>query len=130
MNTERTLLGLAEILTNSMHVVPLIKTIFSGSNWMWPVSRGFFIKFRVKELLTHFLSLVSFCTSWKPQKTRGFLMFSGGIKNSCIKWVNVTSNSCYICYNGKNIKYKKITDPKINVLVKSKCDFKTRFSTK
>ena len=57
-------------------------------------------------------------------------MFSGGIENSGIKWVNVTSNSFYVYYNGKNIKYKKITDPKSNVLVKSKCDFKTRFLTK
>ena len=29
--------------------------------------------------LTHFMPLISFDTPWK-QKTRGFLMFSGGIK--------------------------------------------------
>ena len=48
-------------------------------------------------------------------------------KANGIKWVNVTNDSCYACYNGKNIKYKKITDPKSNVLVRSKYDFKTRF---
>ena len=30
--------------------------------------------------LTHFMPLISFHTPWKHQKTRGFLMFSGGIK--------------------------------------------------
>ena len=30
--------------------------------------------------LTHFMSLISFDTPWKHQKTSGFLMFSGGIK--------------------------------------------------
>ena len=32
-----------------------------------------------KSGLTHFMPLISFDTIWK-QKTRGFLMFSGGIK--------------------------------------------------
>ena len=32
------------------------------------------------EQLTHIMSLASFYTSWKYQKTSGFLMFSGGIK--------------------------------------------------
>ena len=31
-------------------------------------------------LLTHFMPLISFDTLWKHQKTRGFLMFSEGIK--------------------------------------------------
>ena len=30
--------------------------------------------------LTHFNPLISFYTPWKHQKTRGFLIFSGGIK--------------------------------------------------
>ena len=30
--------------------------------------------------LTHFMPLISFDTPWKHQKTRGFLMFSVGIK--------------------------------------------------
>ena len=30
--------------------------------------------------LTHFMPLVSFYIPWKLQKTRGFLMFSGGIE--------------------------------------------------
>ena len=30
--------------------------------------------------LTHLMRVISFDTPWKPQKTRGFLMFSGGIK--------------------------------------------------
>ena len=31
--------------------------------------------------LTHFMSLISFQTPWKHQKTRSFLLFSGGIKS-------------------------------------------------
>ena len=31
--------------------------------------------------LTHFMPLISFDTPWKHQKTRGFRMFSGGIKS-------------------------------------------------
>ena len=34
----------------------------------------------VSYQLTHFMLLVSFYTSWKYQKTRGFLIFSGGIE--------------------------------------------------
>ena len=30
--------------------------------------------------LTHFMPLASFYIPWKLQKTRGFLMFSGGIE--------------------------------------------------
>ena len=30
--------------------------------------------------VTHFIPLVSFYTPWKHQKTRGFLMFSGGLE--------------------------------------------------
>ena len=30
--------------------------------------------------LSHYMPLFSFYTSWKHQKTRGFLMFSGGIE--------------------------------------------------
>ena len=33
-----------------------------------------------KTLLTHFMPLISFDTPWKYQKTKGFMMFSGGIK--------------------------------------------------
>ena len=38
--------------------------------------------FHSKYILTHFIPLVSFFfyTPWKHQKTRGFLMFSGGIE--------------------------------------------------
>ena len=32
------------------------------------------------KYLTHFVPLISFDTPWKHQKTRSFLMFSGGIK--------------------------------------------------
>ena len=47
---------------------------------------------RIKHLLiwplTHFMTLISFDTSWKHQKTRGFLMFSGVSKEICgMKWV-------------------------------------------
>ena len=42
-----------------------------------------------KNGLTHFMPLISFDTSWKHQKTRGFLMFSGvSIEISGMKWVN------------------------------------------
>ena len=34
----------------------------------------------LKLLLTHFMPLVSFDTPWKHQRTKGFLMFSGGIE--------------------------------------------------
>ena len=34
----------------------------------------------VTSWLIHFMSLVSFDTTWKYQKTRGFLNFSGGIE--------------------------------------------------
>ena len=45
------------------------------------------------KALTNFMSLVSFYTPWKHQKTEGFLMFSGGIEEtSGIKWVKVTWN--------------------------------------
>ena len=30
--------------------------------------------------LTHFMTLISFDITWKHQKIRGFLKFSGGIK--------------------------------------------------
>ena len=30
--------------------------------------------------LSHYMPLFSFYTSWKHQKTKGFLMFSGGIE--------------------------------------------------
>ena len=36
------------------------------------------------ELLTYFMQLVSFYTPWKHQKTRGFLMFAGGVERD--KW--------------------------------------------
>ena len=46
----------------------------------------------VANLLTHLMPLDSFCTPWKPQKTKGFLMFSGGIEKeqwgNDMKWVN------------------------------------------
>ena len=32
-------------------------------------------------ILTHFSSVPHFYTPWKRQKTKGFLMFSGGIEN-------------------------------------------------
>ena len=32
------------------------------------------------KILTHFWPMFLFCTPWKYQKTKGFLMFSGGIK--------------------------------------------------
>ena len=31
-------------------------------------------------LITHFMALVTFYIPWKYEKTRGFLMFSGGIE--------------------------------------------------
>ena len=44
--------------------------------------------------LIHFMSLVSFYTPWK-QKTRDFLMFSGGMEKSCgIKWFDVLTTYC------------------------------------
>ena len=39
----------------------------------------YFHEFR-SPVLTHFMSLVSFNTPWKHQKTSSFLMFSGGIQ--------------------------------------------------
>ena len=39
----------------------------------WTANRNW----KIKLILTHFMSLVSFYTPWKHQKTRGFLMFSG-----------------------------------------------------
>ena len=36
------------------------------------------------ELLTYFMQLVSFYNPWKHQKTRGFLMFTGGVERD--KW--------------------------------------------
>ena len=43
----------------------------------------------VAPILTHFMWLVSFCTPWKHQKIKGFLMFSGGIERaSGMKWEN------------------------------------------
>ena len=36
------------------------------------------------KLLTHLMSLISFYTLWKHEKTRGFLVFSGGIERD--KW--------------------------------------------
>ena len=38
--------------------------------------------------LTHFMSMISFDTPWKHQKTSGFLMFSGGTEKDWISWVN------------------------------------------
>ena len=35
-------------------------------------------------LLSHFMQLISFDTAWKHQKSRGFMMFSRGIKK--IQW--------------------------------------------
>ena len=40
--------------------------------WIWKESRPMH--------LNHFMPLISFDTPWKHQKTRGFPMFSGGIK--------------------------------------------------
>ena len=52
-----------------------------------------------KLLTTHFMPLISFYTSWKYQKTRGFLMFSGGRKKDRgMKWVK---------YYEKHKKHKK-----------------------
>ena len=67
-----------------------------------------------------------------PENQRFPNVFRWCKKANGIKWVNVTNDSCYACYNGKKklstkIKYKKITDPKSNVFVRSKYDFKTRF---
>ena len=38
------------------------------------------ITFLRQTLLTHFMPLVSFYTTWKRQKTYSFLMFSGGVE--------------------------------------------------
>ena len=38
--------------------------------------------------LAHFMPLISFDTPWKHQLGSGFLMFSGGIKETGMKWVN------------------------------------------
>ena len=40
------------------------------------------------ESLAHFMPLISFYTPWKNQKTKGFLIFSGGIeRDRGMKWV-------------------------------------------
>ena len=40
----------------------------------------------VETFLTHFIPIFHFCTSWKRQKTFGFLTFSGGYKNRALGW--------------------------------------------
>ena len=50
------------------------------ANWIFEeLSNLYLIVF-----LTHFMPLISFDTPWKHQKTRGFLMFSGGLKR--VQW--------------------------------------------
>ena len=49
----------------------------------------------VSYQLTHFMLLVSFYTSWKYHKTRGFLSFSGGIERD---------QCCDMCW--KNLHYQ------------------------
>ena len=44
-------------------------------------------------LLTHFMPLASFYTSWKYHKTRGLLIFSGGIKRW--KWLEMRQDWIY-----------------------------------
>ena len=43
-------------------------------------SNKLLVMLMIEYLLTHFMPLVSFDTSWKQQKTKNFLMFSGGIE--------------------------------------------------
>ena len=41
--------------------------------------------------ITHLMPLVLLCTPWKHEKTKNFLIFSGGIKKaSSMKWVSST----------------------------------------
>ena len=49
--------------------------------------------------LTHFMPVVSFYTSWKHQKTRGFLMLPGGLEKDQWHWVGQCHNNCYECLN-------------------------------
>ena len=64
----------------------------------------------IELILTHSMPLISFYTPWKHQKTRCFLMFSGGIeRDSSMKWVNsfisnLTHFKCQRCpHIGKSI---------------------------
>ena len=53
-----------------------------------------------------FMWLVSFNTPWKLQKTSGFLMFSGGIKEtSGMKWVNCVRMTGPKVFKKSNISF-------------------------
>ena len=55
--------------------------------------------------LTHFLPLVSFYTPWKHHKTRGFLMFTGGIERD--QWYETGSWGGWrdMCLNNSLLLY-------------------------
>ena len=68
-----------KILTTITLVVNVITRQMTSFSWappLWVLSVGI-LSFC---FLTHFMPLISFDTRWKHQKTRDFLMFSGGNK--------------------------------------------------
>ena len=61
-----------------------------------PHERLFSNKSNFNDTWTHFMPLIYFDTPWKRRKTRGFLMFSRGIKrDSGMKWVNRRNNTSH-----------------------------------
>ena len=75
--------------TIKMHNIVLIMLTCTISCWMYSnltmktakiTSVDIFLVFSLLAQSTNSLSLISFYTPWKHQKTSGFLMFSGGIE--------------------------------------------------
>ena len=78
-------------------------------------------KFTKFKTITHFMRQVSFYTSWKHQKTRGFLIFSGNIerlvewngsKASITLWMPIPANISLLKVTiktlEKDVKYAQI----------------------
>ena len=47
------------------------------------------------HIVVHFMTLVSFYTLWKHQKTSGFLMFSGGYRKRLVAWNGLKSTDVW-----------------------------------
>ena len=69
-----------KILFSTKHLLAITNILPGGRNRLKHLLRKKTLYKRPKQMLTHFMPLVSFYTPWKYQKAIGFLMFSGCIE--------------------------------------------------
>ena len=75
-----------------------LRTPFFTENLRWLLQyfqglKTTFEQFIRHSILTHFMSMFSFCGPWKHQITSSFRMFSGGITGNSVEWIKLDVNN-------------------------------------